>query len=105
VFVFPTRYRNEAEPLVVLEALRAGCPVIAYARGCIAEMLGQGGGFAIPIGTEFVGPALDQLEVWRGEGGSFQSRREAAVRQFEERRAQSIALLPELLETLGIHSI
>ncbi len=36
VFLFPSRYRNEAEPLVVLEALRAGVPVLAFGVGCLS---------------------------------------------------------------------
>ena len=39
VFVFPSRFRNEAAPLVVYEALRAGLPVIASDRGCIPSQL------------------------------------------------------------------
>jgi glycosyltransferase involved in cell wall biosynthesis len=48
VFLFPTKYANEAEPLVVYEALRQGVYVIACDRGAISEMLRHGAGAACP---------------------------------------------------------
>ena len=39
VLLFPTRYPNEAQPLVIFEALAAGVPVLATPRGCIPEQL------------------------------------------------------------------
>ena len=48
VFLFPTRYANEAEPLVVYEAMRRGAHVIACDRGSIAEMLRDGAGLVFP---------------------------------------------------------
>ncbi len=41
VFVFPTGYAHEAQPLVIAEAMAAGLPVLAYDRGCIAGQLGD----------------------------------------------------------------
>lgn len=35
VFMFASRYPNEAQPLVVEEALAAGCVVVAAERGCL----------------------------------------------------------------------
>ncbi len=102
VFAFPTRYRNEAEPLVVLEALGHGVPVIAYARGCIADMLGDCGGSAFRPEQDFVACALEQLEMWRVEGVAFQKRREAARERFEFLREQSRAALPHLLDFMGV---
>ena len=46
VFLFPSRYSHEAEPLVILEAMSAGVPVIGSDAGCLAERLGP---FAISM--------------------------------------------------------
>ena len=47
VFLFPTRYRFEAQPNVVLEALCCGCAVVSTDRGCIAEDLSDMGGWVV----------------------------------------------------------
>lgn len=39
IFLFPTRFRQEAQPNVIYEALAAGCYVISTNRACIPAML------------------------------------------------------------------
>jgi glycosyltransferase involved in cell wall biosynthesis len=39
VFLFPSRYRHEAQPLVILEAQAAGARVVATNVGCVSSML------------------------------------------------------------------
>ena len=39
ILLLPTRYVNEVEPLVILESLRNGVPVLANSRGCIDCLL------------------------------------------------------------------
>jgi glycosyltransferase involved in cell wall biosynthesis len=47
--LLPSYYPNEAQPLVILEALNAGVPVIATRQGGISEMIDDGReGFLIP---------------------------------------------------------
>jgi glycosyltransferase involved in cell wall biosynthesis len=64
-FIFPSRYRYEAQPLVLLEALSAGVPVIATSAGYISEML-DGGGVICPLdgfpshATAVIGQVLEQ---------------------------------------------
>lgn len=52
-FIFPSQYKNEAEPLVVLESLAAGVPVIASDIGCISGDLDNKGGIALTIDEKF----------------------------------------------------
>jgi glycosyltransferase involved in cell wall biosynthesis len=42
IFVFPTQYANEAQPTVLFEASAAGCQILAFDRGCIAEQVFDG---------------------------------------------------------------
>lgn len=72
VFIFPTKYRNEAEPLVVWEALSFGIPVIAYKRGCIANQVGQAG-ISIEQENDFVDNTLKKLEEWIAHPETFQN--------------------------------
>lgn len=104
VFAFPTHYKNEAEPLVVLEALSHGDPVIAFGRGCIAEMLGERGGQVIPVGTGYVGFALKILEAWHAEGDGFRRRCAHARQRFEELQTESTQALQRLMKEFSFRS-
>lgn len=69
VFLFPTRYFNEAEPLAILESLKFGKPVISFRRGCIEEMLGNGGCvFDVAGGAheDVHGAVIQRLKDWEG---------------------------------------
>lgn len=95
-FLFPTRYRHEAEPLVVLEALSYGRPVIAYARGCIPSVLAKGG-HVVPCDEDFVAQALGKLESWMDDDRQFEEIGMAAGQRLAELKAQSLAARQELL--------
>uniref|UniRef100_A0A7C4YHV1 Glycosyltransferase family 1 protein n=1 Tax=candidate division WOR-3 bacterium TaxID=2052148 RepID=A0A7C4YHV1_UNCW3 len=51
IFVFPTYYFAEGQPLVILEAMMAGLPVISTRRGCLKNMIKEGiNGFTVAEG-------------------------------------------------------
>lgn len=52
VFVFPTRYRNEAFPLCVLEAFSFGLPVLVTDEASLPSMVGHRNGAVISDMTE-----------------------------------------------------
>jgi glycosyltransferase involved in cell wall biosynthesis len=58
LFLFPTQYRTEAFPLVLMESLVRGVPVLAYRRGCIGALDGQAGVELVDVGSDFIAPAI-----------------------------------------------
>lgn len=63
-FVFLSRYANEAEPLVVYEAMAAGLPVITTTRGCLCDMVRDTDTALLDRTGSDAGPAIRQIEDW-----------------------------------------
>jgi len=84
IFIFPTQYVNEAEPLVLWEAAAAGIPAIAYSRGCIEEQVAETGGIAVPIRDNFIEAVLPVLDSWSQNLELYKSRAALARRHFSE---------------------
>lgn len=87
-FVFPTRYRNEASPLVLLEAMAAGVPCVAYGRACIPDDIGEKGGLSVPPESNFIDIALPYLAGLKTDGAM---RSRYAREQFEQLLAENRA--------------
>ncbi len=96
VLLFPTRYRNEAEPLVVLEALGAGVPVIAFARGAIPEYVDENCGAVVPVGGDFAAAALAVLRRWHDDVDGLNAACVAARARFGEVRGRAMVALAQL---------
>jgi len=104
LFLFPTRYFNEAEPTVLFEAMARGVPVIAYGRGCIAEQIGEGAdaaGVVVPIDQPFVPRAVAALRDAALEPGRLAALRRAATQRMGHLHADGISQLDALLRALA----
>jgi glycosyltransferase involved in cell wall biosynthesis len=96
VLLFPTKYPNEAEPIVVLDALAFGKAVVSYSRGCIGELLEKSGGIAYERDSYMLNSAICQLEEWVKRPELLEAIREKSVARFLQLRSESI----QNLETL-----
>lgn len=98
VFVFPSQYRNEAEPIVIHEAMSRGIPVLAYGRGCISEIVGPGSGLVIDPAEPFAPMALAKIQGWIDSPESYQRASRTARARFSSSVAESTRLLRWLVE-------
>lgn len=94
-FLFPSQYKNEAEPLVVLEALSAGVPVIASNIGCIADDVASTGGISLSVDENFksnVKGYLNEIE--------HQSKYSQASKNAKQRFLELLTISQDQLELL-----
>jgi glycosyltransferase involved in cell wall biosynthesis len=99
VFVLPSRYRHEAQPLVVFEALQASVPVISYAVGCVPGQL-RSSGLLISPEARLEQEAIPFLRKLYHDAETQSAARRAARRAFEAARSeavdQSLALIADI---------
>ena len=96
VFLFPTLYEHEAEPLVLIEAVSLGVPVIATDRGCIRYLLGPHCGHVLDA-EQFVDGAVQQIARWAHNPDELARASHDARARFVELRGESEPQLERLL--------
>ncbi len=100
VLIFPTNYKNEAEPLILYEAMENGIPVITYGRGCIADRLSGGAGLVIDPEADFITPALNKIRQWLTSPDDFQRACEDARQQITTIRQENTITWEALKRTM-----
>ena len=102
LFLFPSQYLNEAEPLVIHEALRSGVQVIACDRGAIAEMLSNGAGLVFTR-DDYVRSAASHIERLSRNHAELRIAQGLSQEQFQRMRSVARSAISELLnEMTGI---
>lgn len=104
VLVFPTRYANEAEPLIIYEAAEHGVPTIANARGCIASMVVRCGGWVVKDETQFVAEAMQVLCALQASSAK-DGAKKCALAGSDYLRGASQGALNELLAKMGANRV
>lgn len=101
VFLFPTRYAHEAQPLVVLEAMAAGVPVIAAERGYIAELM-RGCGTVVPADADFSTASVALLRTWSADRSALYEAGERSRARFDQLMRISERQFQTLLEAISV---
>jgi len=99
LFLFPSTYEHEAEPLVVIDAVAAGVPVLATDRGCIGYFL-QATGCRVFDPEDFVERAVEQIAQWASEPERLAAVSAQSRARFAELHDQSRIQLDRVLQTI-----
>ena len=101
MLLFPTKYRNEAEPLTILEALREGIPVIAANRGCIRSIVNTHSGTVCPEIDHYVEDASEYIKSVLHGTPPLHALTESAFKQFGNLHSAHQARLDDLIEKIA----
>jgi glycosyltransferase involved in cell wall biosynthesis len=100
VLLFPSKYSNETAPVVVLEAMEHGVPVIAWERGCLAAMVPPTAGLLVNRESDFVATSVERLMTWQRDPADFIEISKAAAKDFIRQHSESRNYLEGLLNEL-----
>jgi len=99
LLLFPSRYANEALPMVIYEALAAGAPVLATARGCIPDQL-AGTGWALEEDS-FAEEAAARITTWAADPAGFAQASGQAAARFTAQREEAETALEEVMAEMA----
>lgn len=98
IFFFPSRYKVEGQPLVILEAMSYGVPVVSSQQGYCAELVGQAG-VSAPI-AKFESAAMSFVIRCHDNVDYLSKMRGQSLNRFEHLRASADVQLSGLLRIL-----
>jgi len=99
IFLFPTKYVNEADPLVIHEAIRSGVHVIACARGAIPELLAHGAGLAFDQ-SAFVKAAVSAISKFSSDRATLLRAQQLSLAQAQRLQAGAQAHLTHVISQM-----
>jgi glycosyltransferase involved in cell wall biosynthesis len=98
-FLFPSSYRNEAQPLVLFEAMASGVACIAGRIGCIADQVGERGGLACAL-EDFERECIRFVTATCGDKAALRRNAEWQYKYFVDRHDVQVGKFKEELRSI-----
>lgn len=96
--VFPSK--NEAEPLVILESMSYGIPVIARSIGCINQMFNKKSGIIINHNDDFIVESYNQIKKYNNRPDNLNKLKLQVHNDFIKQRINGIQSLKILINNI-----
>jgi len=100
VLLFPSDYANEAEPLVIHEAIRNGVHVIACERGAVADILSNQAG-VVAVKAAFVHTAVSHIGNFSSNRHELQRAQRSSLDQAARMREGAREKLESLVDEIS----
>lgn len=100
LFIFPTMYANEAEPVTLWEATASGLCIIANSRGCISDVVNSDIGLVVGNSERFVAESLKYIVEKSSDLVDLRSKRGEVVDRFIGARSAALNTINDLFEKM-----
>ncbi len=97
LLLMPTKYNNEAEPLVIHEAMSHGIVVIACDRGCISNIIPNKTGIVIKNDKQYITHALKQIIFWINNPEKLVIARKLSFKQFNYQKSKYLKQVTKIV--------
>lgn len=99
LLLMPTKYNNEAEPLVIHEAMSHGIVVIACDRGCISNIIPKNTGVVIENDKQYIDHALNQIIFWIKNPEKLIITKKSSFKQFNSQKSKYLTQLNKIISS------
>jgi len=100
ILLMPTKYKNEAEPLVIHEAMSHNVAVIACDRGCISNIIPKNTGIVIKKDKQYVSDAVNQVIYWIKYPQKLKRTKELSFKQFNHKKSINLEQLNKIINNI-----
>ena len=104
LLLMPTKYNNEAEPLVIHESMSHGIAVIAWNRGCISNIIPKNTGIVIENDKQYISHALNQIIFWINNPERLILIRKLSLKQFNHQKAKYLTHLNKIVGNIIVNN-
>ncbi len=101
VLVFPSKYHNEASPMVCYEALAMGVPVLVTDVGAVRDIVDESSGEVLEPGPELIGAMETRLRRYAADPSLLSEEQQAAAARYRHLERLGEEERRQLYETVG----
>lgn len=99
-FIFPSKYKNEAEPLVLFEAAESATLLVGSQRGCMKDVIQSLNGFSFPEDNNLTNNIVQTITDTINNNGFELEAKKLRLAQFKNEHVKATGSLKNLMDDM-----